>query len=451
MPLTSEDNAFLKGLFQNLTERPLDPSEPLDKPMYVPLYKHLGDDDPVVRLAKVIQFSEIQSRQFFSGFRGSGKSTELKRLKQVLEGQGYFVYYADALEYLNPALPVEIEELLVLLAGAFSDVVEKEEAKIGSPLAIAGESYWTRFRNFLTTTKVQLDEIEVGLLADTAKLKLAIRDTPSFRQKLQQSLSLRLYEVESQVKKFFEDYVKALRERHPSAAGIVFLFDNLEQLRGSTGTEQVVIGSVQKIFSVHKDRLTIPYVHVVYTVPPWLKLLLPAAEVEILPSIVQWSNDDSRSPKAAGDACLQEVIQGRFREQGFKRFFRDEDQSQEFVEVCGGNLRDLIRLLREAILRANVLPVTDPVINASIRTIREQFLPIPNDDAIWLAKIAQNRKWPMPDRSPQTIARFTLFLDTHLVLFLRNGDEWYDVHPLVREHLQQMAVGEAQAPAGQGE
>jgi hypothetical protein len=399
----------------------------------------LEDGDPVERLARAIRYSESDSRQFFSGFRGSGKSTQLLRLKKKLEDEGYLVYYADALEYFNPALPIEIGQLLVLLAGAFSDSVEREEK-----LSLASESYWTRLRNYVTTANVQLDEVELGLFGDVAKLKLAIRDATSFRQKLQQALSLRLYEIEAQVKKFFEEYVKELKERHTGAAGIVFLFDNLEQLRGSATTEQEVIGSVQTLFSTHLERLRIPYVHVIYTVPPWLKFLLAGANVEILPSIVQWKNDLNRSPEGTGDDCLLNVIQGRFGGNGFLRFFGNAARAGEFVTVCGGNLRDLIRLLREAIIRANILPITDQVIQASIRTVREQFLPIPTDDALWLARIAQRRESALPNANPETIARFSLFLDTHLVLFLRNGNEWYDVHPLIREHVEQIAKREAE-------
>ena len=435
MSLTPDDFKFLKGLFQSLEEKPLKP----DDYRYVPLYQMDGVD-PVERLVRTIQFSEVQSRQFFSGFRGSGKSTELWRMRAMLKERGYLVYYANALNYLNPAIPVDISELLVLLAGAFGDAVEEEEK-----LSLIGENYWTRFKNYITTTQVQLDEVELGLFKDVAKLKLAIRDTPSFRQKLQQTLSTRLYEVEIQVKKFFEDYVKALGQKHEGHAGIVFLFDNLEQLRGSASTEQEVIASVQRLFSIHQERLKIPYIHVVYTVPPWLKFLLAGTEVEILPSIVQWKNDAGRSAHLEGHACLRQVIECRFGKDGFTRFFGDGQYADEFVRYCGGNPRDLVRLLRESIRRADSLPITEQVVKASLRTIREQFLPIPTEDAIWLYKIAKDRKSALPDGSPETVARFSLFLDTHLVLFLRNGDEWYDIHPLIREHVEEIAKAESKA------
>lgn len=53
----------------------------------------------------------------FSGFRGSGKTTELFRLKKSLEESGYVVLYGDALKYLNPAQEIDISDLLIVLAG----------------------------------------------------------------------------------------------------------------------------------------------------------------------------------------------------------------------------------------------------------------------------------------------------------------------------------------------
>ena len=432
MPLTPEDNQFLKGLFQYLHEKPLEPGDP----RYVPLYESQPDGDPVGRLAREIHYSESDSRQFFSGFRGSGKSTQLLRLKKKLDEEGYRVYYADALEYLNPALPIEIGQLLMLLAGAFSDAVQREEG-----FSLAGESYWTRLKNF-ASANVELDSVELGLFSDVAKLKLAIRDGDSFRQKLQKALTLRPYEIDAQVKRFFEDYVKKLREIHPGAAGIVFLFDNLEQLRGSLASEREVIGSVQTLFSTHIERLAIPYVHVVYTVPPWLKLLMSAAPVEILPSITQWKKED-RSPVGKGNGCLREVIEGRFGQEGFVRFFGDDARADELVKVCGGNLRDLIQLLRQAILRVGSLPIPEQDIQASIRAVRNHFLPLSTKDALWLADIAEKRDAVYEDSDPETIARISLYLDSHHVLFLRNGDDWYDVHPLIREYVAEIAAGEA--------
>jgi len=177
-------------------------------------------------LNKKIAFSGVESRQLFSGYRGSGKTTELLRLKKALEEQNYRVYYANALDYLNPALPVDITDFLILLAGAFSDSVREAEG-----IDVAGQSYWTRFWHYLNTTQVKLDGFDLSLFKDAAKLKASLKDVPSFRQRLQETMSLRLSELEAQVKTFFEDYRKAIGERFANS-GVVFIFEKLGPHRG---------------------------------------------------------------------------------------------------------------------------------------------------------------------------------------------------------------------------
>ncbi len=124
-----------------IAQTPLQPHDP----MYQPIYDNSKSDDPVELLQTHIEFTDVESIQMFSGFRGSGKTTELFRLKENLEKQPYIVLYANALDYVNPSEPIEISDLLTVLAGAFSDALEQE---LG--IDVAGESYWTRFTTYLT-------------------------------------------------------------------------------------------------------------------------------------------------------------------------------------------------------------------------------------------------------------------------------------------------------------
>jgi hypothetical protein len=294
---------------------------------------------------------------------------------------------------------------------------------------------------------VKLEGFELGLFKDVAKLKVSLKDVPSFRQQLQTAMSLRLAELENQVKRFFEDYRKALDQRHANS-GIVFLFDNLEQLRGNAlSEEREVVESVQKLFSQHLDRLSIPYFHVVYTAPPWLRFAVPGISMEILPSIVQWKNDAAHTPVHTGDNCLLDVIKRRFGNEGYQRFFGSDDAGLLLVRSCGGSLRDLLFLLRQTILSANSFPVAEETIKASIRKLGNSLLLMSTDDALWLARVAKTRNPELPETNSETISRFTLFVDARLVLFLRNGKEWYDVHPLIREHVEQIAKREAEKAA----
>ena len=431
MALNAEERAFLKQMYQALDlNKPLPPTSPY----YQPLYELEGCDDPVELLQRIIEFSEGESIQFFSGFRGSGKSTELLRLKQCLEPEGYIVFYSDVLDYINPAQPIDITDLLIVIAGAFSDAAEKFDDSI----TLKNESYWGRLWHYLNTTAVNVDEMKLTAIKDVVEFKLALKDVPTFRQKLQETMAARLFEFEWQVRKFFEDYVKAIRASHPGKQ-IVFLVDQLEQIRGSLFNERDVIASVERIFSLHMERLNLPYVHVIYTVPPWLKFVQPATQVVILHSVRQWNRDAARSPHGPGDQCLLELVKKRFGEDGFLRFFGSEDRALRFVRLSGGNVRDLLRLIFESIRRAQSLPLTDEVMQTAEITVRSSFLPIAANDALWLNGISETHDSGLPDTTSESVSRFTRFLDTHLVLYLRNGEEWYDVHPLIREEVSELA------------
>lgn len=341
--------------------------------------------------------------------------------------------YADALDYINPSAPIQISDLLIILAGAFSDALQEHH------IDLAAEGYWTRFTNWLTKTDVDVKELNLKAGFD---VKLELKTSASFRQKLSQAVEGRVGELDNEVKSFFEDGFKAIRKSRGSDAKVVFLFDSLEQIRGSLSNEREVTRSVELLFSSYLKLLAIPYLHMVYTVPPWLKFVLPGTNMVVLPCVRMWNKDTARSECTPGIEALRSLVERRFSAGGLQRFFGPSPFSRavRLIELCGGHFRDLLLLLRETVLRTTSLPVSDESIEAAIVRVRSNFLPISLEDAQWLAQIERERATLLKNREPAEIARLTRFLDTHVVLYLKNGDEWYDVHPLIREEVCKIAA-----------
>ena len=98
-------------------------------------------------------------------------------------------------------------------------------------------------------------------------------------------------------------------------------------------------------------------------------------------------------------------------------------------------------LLRDVVLRAASLPslpVSATVVAATINALRRDYLPIARNDAKWLAEIAHNRATALPDTEPGAVNRLSRFLDSHRVLYFVNAEEWYDVHPLIRDEIDKV-------------
>ena len=461
MPLTNEDRQLLKAIFQRLEDKPLEPGTPRYEQLYQPIYEVPGCEDPVELLQRYVEYSGVESLQLFSGFRGSGKSTELLRLKHQLEGEGYAVLYADAVRYINPSEEIDISDLLIVLAGAFSDALEKWAGNLAQ-VRLVDESYWTRLKNFVTRTSASLTEANVKLEADSPAqeliggvkagidLKLALRDSPSFRRNLQQFMQNRIGELRATVIEFFQDGVKAIKGVWGDEKEVVFIFDSLEQVRGSLSNERDVLRSVERVFASHLNLLALPSVHVIYTVPPWLEFVMPGVDINTLWTPKLWNNDPQRTRHEAGWDALRALVRRRIGENACEKVFNCQaldkfTSADELIEACGGDFRILLRLLRETLLRVRSLPIAQDAIDGAITSVRGDFLSISVEDAVWLAEIGEQRTTGLKDTDPESIGRLTRFLDTHFVLYLKNGKKWYDTHPLIRDEVAKIVRQQEQS------
>lgn len=419
-----QDFQFRKAFFQAIEDKPLEPSDPKYEKLYG-ASSPLGD--PVELLAEAIRFSDGQSIQLLSGFRGTGKTTELKRLESVLVREGCQVVYLNMDHYVNLSTPVDISDFLMAVAGAFGDALRAPEHLGEDPRR---EGYWDRLVSFLTKTKITLPEFSA------TGIKANLKSDPTFREDLQKRMEGHLGALVGDVRKFFEDCVAALKVRHGEETQVVLLIDSLEHIRGGYSNARAVQESVEVLFTGHAEKLKLPGLHTVYTVPPYLKarsmnlgMLYGIGAVQIFPAIkIRTSQGIVHE---AGVDALKKLVARRGDHQ---RLFGQNDRLLErLILMSGGNIRDLLRLLGEVIRRAKILPVSEAIVEEAINQMRMEFLPIADDDAMWLSHIASTHQAALGsiDKLPE-LARF---FDTHVVLCYRDGPEWYDVHPLIRDHV----------------
>lgn len=428
-----QDRDFLKEFFRRLVERPLEPTDPL----YVPIYecRDLFSFDPVESMQRAIEFTPVESVQLLSGFRGTGKSTELRRLKRRLEdstaGQ-YVVVLFDLENYFNMSQPVDVSDFLLAFAGALGDVLEREKLVERSP---ARRGYWSRFREFLTRTRVELGEVDAKII------KVNLKEDPGFKRRLQEAMAGHLGTLVADVRAFVEECVKAVKGACSEDHELVVLVDSIEHIRGTSVNAREVQASLEVLFASHADKLRMPYLHVVYTVPPFVKVLYPGigklyspGGVQILPAI-KVRDEKSGEPVPQGLELLRRVVGQRGE---WQRLLGTEDELNRLALRSGGHLRDLLHLLAEVIRRAHSLPVEPSVVTSAIFQVQREFLPLAEADAQWLARIMASHRAELADA--ERLPDFARFLDTHLVLCYQNGHEWYDVHPLIEEEVRRMTA-----------
>ncbi|MCG8419244.1 MAG: hypothetical protein MJE77_15020 [Proteobacteria bacterium] len=426
--------AYLRDFYQALADQPLEP----DDPRYIAFYNDaaLTSADPIASLARTIEWSPLESKQLFSGFRGTGKSTELRRLRKMLSaGDNTRVVLCNMEEYLNLTTPVDISDFLVSVAGAFSDELQRDRDLLGEDMQ--HEGYWTRFASFLTRTRIELPSLSGS--DKSTSIKVSLKADPTFRQLVQDKLRGHLGTLAADVRSFMEQCFKAMCARHGGDVRVVLLLDSVERIRGTSLNAESVAASVENLFQGHADKLGFPYLHVVYTVPPWLKIKAPGVAAlydnsQQIPCVKARDSDGARCP--AGLNALERLIAQRG---DWQRLLGERTALDRLCLVSGGYLRDLFRLL-QALLRLSSdrpLPADNERIDLVEHEIRNSYLPIPNQHAIWLARIQTTQATELEDAT--RLHQLARYFDNHLVLAYRNGKEWWSVHPLISDYVARQA------------
>ncbi len=371
--------------------------------------------------------------QLFTGFPGTGKTTELGRLKQRLEASRDLptcCIYIDFEQWLDRYTPASITDVLRVVA----HVLDREAAVAEGKDPDEEPAYLKRFWDFIAQTDVELKEI--GFHAYGSSLMLELKNNPSFHQKAEEALRVRFQQFASEARSAMHQAILRLRQAPTTQAQrIVILADGLEKFTPLREEDRGVMeASVEGVFVQHARWLHLPC-HVVYTFPLWLRFR--AAELgglydgspAVLP-MVKIAEPDGM-PYPVGVEKLVDLVRRRVRDLG--RVFGDDLDATllPILEASGGYPRDLLRMVRQLLIDTRAFPVQAPDAQRVIDELSQQYAFIVRGTNLpLLRQIATTHA--MPQQDAEQVAAFGRLLERWLVLAYRNGDEWYDLHPLVR-------------------
>lgn len=399
----------------------------------------LRGQDPILPVFDTIALSGTKSCQLFSGYIGTGKSTELKRLAQLLRDKGYIVLYSDAQRYHDLAHPLAIEELLVILAGAFGEAAEKHLKKKD----LIAASYWQRFLEFLQT---EINPESVTVKLGVADLKLNLMHGRPFWLKVRDALGTIIDRLRQDTHAFVGEVVAALKRCFPKAPGVVFLFDSLERLRGPENEFKTTMDSVVRVLIQYADFLQLPDCHVVLTVPPYAALIRPDLSdkydnlFRVLPAIKVLERGPDKAPFPDGILAMTTIVEKRIPADRVFGAARRE-LLQKLIISSGGHVRTLLLFLRELLmgtLRAG-LPVTENQVDRVIELYAERARNSIRPEGVHLLDSVR-RRMTLDEIQDAELGLLARYIDSHLVLCYQNGEGWFEVHPLVRDHVRRRAA-----------
>jgi len=369
-------------------------------------------------------------KQLITGHRGSGKSTELKCLQARLRQTGYFAVYLDV-ETLLDLGDVEYVDVLVAMARAIQESLQKERITISSQLLKDLDKWFAEIvlteeqrRNIPGTLQMafgvdpKVPPLIRLLMAITGQLQSGGTRRVEIRRKLEQELRVFLQRLNDLI----EDARFRLRKR--GWKDLVVIVDGLEKLhyrRLDNGRS-----THSALFVDHAEQLKAPLCHVIYTVPISLVFNVNLGDAfpdpTLLIPMVRLTESDGKTPYPEGQEKLFEVVARRVK---MEAVFESRECVNRLIEVSGGSVRDLMRLIRLAcygaadrITRTHVEQAVQSLVLEYDRLVKDEHLDL-------LTRIAQERRVPGDETS-------AWLLHHRLVLEYQSDKRWADLHPAVR-------------------
>jgi hypothetical protein len=367
----------------------------------------------------------------FVGHTGCGKSTELSRLVSLINSS------AEENRVLNENyLPVQysVSEVVGLYNIEFVDIALSMVLGIYQAMEALGHTvddaparrvYDWLYREEEDTTARGTGmgggmEMDVGLGSLIRLIDVRLKSEGEVREEIRARIRKYIPELISLINQAIDE-VSAVTSKH-----VLLIIDDLDKIQP--------LGNALRIFREHVRSLTSFRCFVIYTAP--ISLLYDPAnthvsqnmEIHYMPMFrVRARGGEKESPDAPGVATLRQIVYRRVHPSLF-----EEGVVDRLIYLTGGVLRELIRVVRGCCVYCQEYDLGQITHNAldiqRSKLKSEYYRMLEHDDYKWLRRVQRTKS-----RADVNMRH----LESLCVLYYPNGKGWFDVHPVVRELLEE--------------
>ena len=420
---------LVQAVYREFGPDPIEPQR--QKELYVDLEDVRGGTHAVLYLRERIQRAEGKPTcQVLAGHKGSGKSTELFRLKKELETgpRPFFVVYIKADDDIDRN-DVDFLEVLVSLVRQLATQIKDRE---GIQLKPGYFKDCLKQLGDLLTSDINFTKFELG--GDLLKFGGEIKGSPDARKRIREALEPDTNNLLKAANDVISDAAAKLHKF--GKAGLVVLFDNLDKM--TVRAHDVGCTTDEYLFVNRAAQLTGFHCHVVYTMPLSLAYSHQeqaikysyGGEVPVVPMTRIVTRPPQGKPCAEGVERFRQVLARRMEAAGAGEHdvFDDDAIRDRMIALSGGQPDQLMALVREAII-SHGLPVTNESLDRAERNGRREF-----------ARLLRLEHWPIIDqvrrkgtfvRTRDNDATIRELLESRAILQYVNYDEWYGLNPMV--------------------
>jgi hypothetical protein len=426
-------NTKLKQIYSIFSPTPLQPEQ---KDLYVDLEEVRGHSSIVQRLGQKIRLAEKPTCQVLTGHRGSGKSTELARLRQALENPSdgdapFFVVLMKADDELDRN-DVDFPEVLIALV---RQVAEQLRTRADIELKPGYfKDRWERLKSLLKS-EISFDKVELS--ATFAKLSATIKNSPEARKQVREALEPDTNNWLLAANDILGEAIRQLEKK--GFRGLVIIVDDLDKMI-TRPHESAGCSTTEYLFVHRSQQLRAFQCHLIYTLPIELAYShlestikqLYGGHLPVVPMTKLLSRPPELKTFAAGVEKFRQIIAARLQSIGAteSELFSNNRTRDELIELTGGQPTELMSMVREALVTEGLPIGTSGVKRCRIEAMRSYRRQLRSDH--W-PLIVEARRTGGVVRTLANDLAFRELLDSRALLLYVNDEEWYAVNPAISD------------------
>ncbi|WP_375468751.1 P-loop NTPase fold protein [uncultured Nostoc sp.] len=424
----------LKAAFQVCNVEPLEGAE-MER-YYVDL-SAVRKTSAIDSVSTILDFQEPAdfSTILFTGHRGCGKSTELKRIQNQWEKQYHVIYlevneetdindanYTDL--YLIVIKQVEFElrklglnfdsKLLQNFESWFKDITKETEETVEKSVSIQGEATLKAEAPFIAKLMVKL----------LAQIKGSDKQKTTIRQILEKDLS----RLKADINLLLGDAYVKLRKKFPEYKGLLIIFDNMDRVPPTIA---------EHLFFDYAAQLQELDCTIIYTVPisvlcsPKNPLNQFDGNPHIVPMVNIYEFERDRCDLNYNQTGLEAVASVIEKRVDIDAVFESRQQLLDLAKASGGHVRQLMQMMRTACQTASTRKHPKIIAEDIIYAVKQQQFSferfIPEEHYAFLAQVCITKNVSKDD-----IGQLMLF-NTSVLEY--NGDKrWNYPNPVVKQN-----------------
>jgi energy-coupling factor transporter ATP-binding protein EcfA2 len=385
------------------------------------LLRHLGVEPNSLVLKK----ARSDCYTLYCGHRGSGKSTELRRLTKKLHGaEKYWVVFLDVVRELDTN-NLQVADVLLTLARQLLKRLEDEQINLDQVFLTRLENWFKERIESHAATKEFASDVQAGASAKSgipfigelfAAITNSFKVNSTHKEELRRIIKNSFTEFADSFNLLIEAAETELKKQGKGQK-LIFIIDGTDRLDGADS---------RRFFLTDVHQLQLIRSNFVYCAPIYLthegsQIHQSFSLVFRLP-MIKLSEKQSASPIDQGYSTMRKIIYRR----ADRHLFDLETTVDYLIQYSGGHPRDLLRLLNYAFQLAEGELFNQDAAEKAVKKLATEYRRILEAQDYSLLREV--------DRAPPERAQNSE--ETRKLLFnlalLEYDDYWWQSHPAIR-------------------